>query len=146
MDALDRKASMNTSYLCDTILEKTIAWCQNKRKVSGATSFIFHMDNARSHTSNTTCEYMSEHGLRRMPHPPYSPDLAPCDFFLFGYVKTHLVGSEFATKDEALTKINAILMDIPQETLIGTFREWMRRLEEVIKSGGEYCSLRGMTI
>lgn len=143
VDALNRKASMNTSYLCDTIFEKTIAWCQNKRKRSGATSFIFHMDNAPSHTADATCEYMSKHGMHRMPHPPYSPDLAPCDFFLFGYIKTHLVGSEFATKDDALAKINAILLEIPKETLIATFREWIRRLEEVIKSGGEYCSLRG---
>ena len=143
VDALDRKASMNTSYLCDTIFEKAIVWCKNKRKVSGAKSFLFHMDNARSHTSNATCEYMTDHGMRRMPHPPYSPDLAPCDFFLFGYIKTKLIGSEFATKDEALEKINAILKEIPKETLISTFYEWMRRLEEVIDSNGEYCSLRG---
>ena len=143
VDALDRKASMNTSYLCDTIFEKAIAWCQNKRKVSGATSFIFHMDNARSHTSKATCEYMTEHGMDRMPHPPYSPDLAPCDFFLFGYIKNRLIGSEFTTRDEALEKINDILNEIPEKTLVGTFREWMRRLEDVIKSGGEYCSLSG---
>jgi hypothetical protein len=28
--------------------------------------------------------------MKRAPHPPYSPDLAPCDFYLFGYVKDRL--------------------------------------------------------
>ena len=101
------------------------------------------MDNARCHTSMATCEYMAKHGLRHMPHPPYSPDLEPCDFFLFGYIKTKLIGTEFKTKEEALEKINSILMGISRKTRIDTFREWMRRLEEVIKSGGEYCSLSG---
>jgi hypothetical protein len=35
-----------------------------------------------------------------MPHPPYSPDLAPADFFLFCKLKTNLKGRRFQTKEE----------------------------------------------
>ena len=38
--------------------------------------------------------------FQRAPHPPYSPDLAPSDFFLFGYVKEKLGGQSFKTREE----------------------------------------------
>jgi hypothetical protein len=34
--------------------------------------------------------------MERAHHPPYSPDLAPCDFYLFGDVKYLFAGREFA--------------------------------------------------
>ena len=54
-----------------------------------------------------------------------------------------LIGGDITIKDEVLAIIKVIFEEIPKKTLVGTFREWMRRLEEVIKSGGEYRSLRG---
>jgi hypothetical protein len=39
---------------------------------------------------------IEELGFTLMPQPPYSPDLAPCDFFLFSYLKQHLEGKHFA--------------------------------------------------
>jgi hypothetical protein len=38
--------------------------------------------------------------FRRMEHPPKSPNLAGCDFFLLGYAKDHLEGRRFAEKEE----------------------------------------------
>jgi hypothetical protein len=38
------------------------------------------------------------------PHPPYSPDLAPSDFYLFGKVKNLLTGKKFASADDFFTK------------------------------------------
>jgi hypothetical protein len=81
---------------------------------------------------------MEEHGLRMAPHPPYSPDLAPSDFFLFGYVKRALQGSEFQTVEKLLAAGVTILNAIPAETLIITFHEWIRRLQTCIDTDGEY--------
>jgi hypothetical protein len=38
--------------------------------------------------------------LSRMPHPPYSPDISPCDFWLFGMLKQILGDREFFSSDE----------------------------------------------
>ena len=43
----------------------------------------FHHDNAPVHTSAVATAKLVELGYELLPHPPYSPDLAPCDFFLF---------------------------------------------------------------
>ena len=46
-------------------------------------NWILHHDNAPAHRADTTNEFLVKHNIPSLPHPPYSPDLAPCDFFLF---------------------------------------------------------------
>jgi histone-lysine N-methyltransferase SETMAR len=48
---------------------------------------VVHTENARAHTAQKYRTFCEENGLPLASHPPYSPDLAPSDFFLFGYVK-----------------------------------------------------------
>ena len=43
----------------------------------------FHQDNAPVHNSILLTDYLTKMGIKTVPHPPYSPDLAPCDFWLF---------------------------------------------------------------
>ena len=51
---------------------------------------IHHFDNARPHTANQVKNYFDENGFERAPQPPYSPDIASSDFYLFGYIKKEL--------------------------------------------------------
>jgi hypothetical protein len=81
---------------------------------------------------------MEEPSLRTAPHPPYSPDLALREFFLFGYVTRALQGSEFQTVEELLAAVVGILNAIPTETLIIIFHEWTRRLQTCLDTDGEY--------
>jgi hypothetical protein len=74
----------------------------------------------------------------RPPHPPYSPDLAPSDFFLFGHVKTALRGTVFESAKELLEAVTTILRGIPTETLLAIFHQWMDRLQTCIAFGGSY--------
>jgi hypothetical protein len=55
--------------------------------------------------------------MKRAPHPPYSPDLAPSDFYLFGYVKGCWAGNAFEDADELYRAIQLILEDIEKVTL-----------------------------
>jgi [histone H3]-lysine36 N-dimethyltransferase SETMAR len=49
---------------------------------------LFHQDNALCHKSIKTMAKLHELGYELLPHPPYSPDLAPSDFFLFADLKS----------------------------------------------------------
>jgi hypothetical protein len=69
---------------------------------------------------------------------PYSPDLAPSDFFLFGDVKERLMGYRTKTPSELLVRIRVILAEIPRETSSAVFLEWMERLQKCVQVGGEY--------
>jgi len=54
-------------------------WCSGNR--------ILHHDNAPAHRAVTTNEFLAKHNILSLQHSPYSPDLAPCDFFLFPQLK-----------------------------------------------------------
>ena len=50
---------------------------------------LFHHNNATAHTSAVATVKLIELGYELLTHPPYSPDLAPCDIFLFPNLKNH---------------------------------------------------------
>jgi hypothetical protein len=80
--------------------------------------------------------------MKRAPYPPYSPDLAPCDFYLFDYIKRLLAGREFADRSELLQVVMTILNSIEKVTLEEVFLTWMRRLAKYINTNSEYVELR----
>jgi transposase len=90
---------------------------------------VVRADNARPHVAKRVKQYLEDNNLKSAPHPPYSPDLAPSDFFLFDHVKRLLQGTELQTAEELLDAVVRILADIPFETLMATFHEWLQRLQ-----------------
>jgi histone-lysine N-methyltransferase SETMAR len=97
-----------------------------------------HFDNAPSHTAKMSQQAVRENKMILVPHPPYSPDLAPSDFFLFGFLKDKLKGTAFKTPEEVETKVKEILGGISKDMLISVMHEWMKRLEKVIESPAKY--------
>ncbi len=70
--------------------------CQNRRPRGTAHGrWFIHMDNASSHTTHLTRVHMNNLGWTVLPHPPYSLDLAPNDFWLYPRVKKGLRGRKF---------------------------------------------------
>ena len=95
-------------------------------------------DNARPHKSKQVKETIASMGLEELEHPPYSPDLAPCDFWLFDGLKRHLAGSVFEEDAQIERAIRLYLRDIPQEEYKKTFFKWIERLKLVIEQKGDY--------
>ena len=60
---------------------------------------FFYRDNARPHTSLVTHKKLLDLGWEVMPHPPYSPKLAPCDYNLFRSLQNHLNGKTFDSNE-----------------------------------------------
>jgi hypothetical protein len=80
---------------------------------------------------------MEENGMARASHPFYSPDLAPSDFYLFGFMKCCLRGQSFEAFDALFSASEAISMGIEKSTLDAGFLEWMGRLRRCIATNGE---------
>jgi hypothetical protein len=72
-----------------------------------------------------------------VPHPPYSPDLAPSDFFLFVYLKEKLRRTPFALSRDPIFAIRQIGSEIPEMALKIVFTNWITRLSWVIMKRGE---------
>jgi hypothetical protein len=73
-----------------------------------------------------------------IPQPPYSPDLAPSDFFLFTTLKSVPKGWRFEPDEEIQQNSLADLRSIPKEAFQECFQNWEKRWERCMKSGGEY--------
>lgn len=104
----------------------------------GYRKVVLHFDNARPHTARKVTQFMEEHHMKKAPQPAYSPDIAPSDFFLFGYLKNKLQGEHFDSVDSLYESVIEIFNEIPKTTLQATFQEWERRLDEIIQNNGEY--------
>ena len=84
------------------------------RPKMGLKGMRLHWDNARPHFSKLTRAAIDGLGLSVLPHPPYSPDLAPSDFFLFGYLKEKLKGKHFPDGVGLLESIVEEITKIPR--------------------------------
>ena len=71
-----------------------------------------------------------------MDHPPYSPDLAPSDFWLFDYVKQRL--DDHTSAESLVKQITKIVNDIAKEEWQKRFYKWIERMELCIKNKGDY--------
>jgi hypothetical protein len=73
-----------------------------------------------------------------MPHPPYSPDIVPHDFYLFGTMKQRLQTVEGRSFEELQENVHEILSAIGRGELEAIMRAWMERLRRAITLGGHY--------
>ena len=95
-------------------------------------------DNARPHKSKQVKDKLESMRLVELYHPPYSPDLAPCDFWLFDGLKKHLAGKTFDERMQLGRTIQRYLRNIPEEEYKKTFYTWVERLKLVVKYKGDY--------
>jgi hypothetical protein len=90
----------NSQFFTETFLPrigKKLAECRPKLQI---TAVHHSVDNAKPHTSKMSIEKIEQLGFIPVHEPPHSPDLAPCEFFLFGYLKQHLEGKHFIREDQ----------------------------------------------
>jgi hypothetical protein len=84
-----RGENINSAAYCPVLLKLQDA-TRRKRPGQLARVVLLHHDNARTHTARATHWRIQELQWELLEHPPYSPDLAPSDFCLFGLLKKHL--------------------------------------------------------
>ena len=70
-------------------------------------------------------------GIKTVPHPPYSPDLAPCDFWLFPKLR----GCRYETIEEMKEAVTKVIDTLTKEDFHGAFQ---KLLEQYNKCGGDY--------
>ena len=79
----EKGSFVNSAHYCK-LLKQVKKDIKNKRRSHQSKGVIMHYDNARPHTAAQTVQTINNLGWELLPHPPYSPDLTPSDFHLFG--------------------------------------------------------------
>ena len=120
--------SITGKYYKDVVLKKVKKYYQKR---------LLH-DNAPAHTSAIVTAFLKKEKVTVLPHPPYSPDLAPCDFFLFPKLKTFLAGWKYQSRQALGSAIHQYLITVPKSAYRDAFKKWIHRLKLCISSHGEY--------
>ena len=73
-------------------------------------------------------------GIKIVPRPPYSPDLAPCDFWLFPKLR----GCRYETIEEMKEAVTKVIDTLIQEEFHEAFQKLLERYNKCIAAGGDY--------
>jgi histone-lysine N-methyltransferase SETMAR len=95
-------------------------------------------DNASSHTAKVTKKKLDDFAWEVLPHPPYSPDMAPSDFHLFTSFKGWLKGKRYADMDEVRAGVQEFFDSKPAEFYARGFTKLPDIWEEIIAFDGDY--------
>ncbi|GFY06043.1 histone-lysine N-methyltransferase SETMAR [Trichonephila clavipes] len=86
--------------------------------------FLLHHDNARPHIARCALGVSQQNNVEILPYPPYSPDLPPCDFWLFPQLKKPLRSKHFASNNVRVNAAKEGLKQLSQNGLLHVFKKW----------------------
>ena len=137
--AVPKGQSVNSMYYSKVLCCYLTRALARKRPDVYDGGFILHQDNAPAHVSQevqTTIKIQLEAEI--LTHPPYSPDLTPCDFVLFPKLKEELKGKHFHDLDELRSESTRILYSYPVEWFDQLYRQWIERHHKCIAWQGAF--------
>lgn len=138
LEVFPPKTRISSALMCNIILPKLDENIRKDLKLRKNQFINIHFDNAPSHNSIATKSKMNELRMNRLPHPAYSPDVSPNDFFLYGFVKNQLKGMMHSTVEELKSSLSKIIEKIDESTWKSVMKEWKERLNRVIDADGSY--------
>ena len=132
---LEERRTVIADWYVHQCLPQVVHAVRTRRPKSGIT---LHHDNAPAHTATATREFLASEGVQLASHPPCSPDLAPCDFFLFQHVKKQQRGTRYDSPQDAIRAFTRAIDSIIKVTWSEVWKSWVQRMARCIKAQGGY--------
>jgi len=133
-EVLPRNTTITAAVYCEQ-LDRVAA---KLRRQQGRVWYLH--DNARPHVASATRDKLSELEWEVIPHPPYSPDLAPTDYHLFRSLSHHLAGRSFETEDDLKTALAEFFDQLPPNFCERGILSLPERWRQVINNNGDYVN------
>ena len=111
---------------------------KNKRRGHQSKGIILHHDNARPRTAAQTVQTINNLGWELLPHPPYSTDLAPSDFYLCDPLKKFTRGAKLESDDEVKSVVSDWLRHQSKDFYAEEIRKLVHRWGKCVKLVGDY--------
>ena len=113
---------------CANLLDQLRPAIREKRRGKLSKGVLLQQDNARVHTCKVAMDAVERNGYELIPHPAYSSDLAPSDFFLFPNLKKDIRGLHFRSDEEFEEWVNGKDPDIFSSGLMELEHHWSKRI------------------
>ena len=125
--------TVNKEYYVDALREFSKRFRRKRPALFKTGQWHFQQDNAPVHNSILITDYLTKMDIKTVPQPPYSPDLAPCDFWLFSKLRDCL----YETIEEMTEAVTKVIDTLTQEDFHGAFQKLLERYK-CIEAGGDY--------
>ena len=112
---LTEKKTVTASWYINICIPQVIEKWSILHPKAYLTSLQWHHDSASALKAALTMDYFSENGIKLIPHPAYSTDLAPSDVFLFPELKKRIKGIHYNSSEEASIAYREALLDLVKE-------------------------------
>ncbi len=109
-------------------------------------TFLLHHDNATPHTATITLAHLGENKMDMVPHPPYSPDLAPSDYFLFPEIKAKMRGVAYRNIAQVQAAATEVMRQIPVEKFEEAIKDLPVRWAKCVQVQGDYFEGDGLVV
>lgn len=137
VDFLTERRTINADYYLTLLRDKVKQAIRNKRK-RRQSSVCLLQDNARPHTAAKTIETINKLQWDLLPHPAYSPDLAPSDFYLFRPLKEFLAGKRFQSNNDVIEAVQEWIRMQPKDFFQQGIKKLPDRWRKCIARQGDY--------
>ena len=120
----------------NSVLKKVKEFYNKKRPIKGWSGVLLLHDKASSHKCEVVKSFLASEKVIVLNHPPYSPDLRPCDFFLFPRLKKILSGNKYMSRSSLCSAIYQCLQQIPKRRLFICFSRLGKKVTKMCFSKG----------
>ena len=126
--------TVNKEYYVEVLREFRKRFRQKRPALFKSGQWHFYQDNTPVHNSILVTDNLTKMGIKTVPHPTYSPDLAPCDFWLFSKLR----GYRYETIDVMKEAVTKVIDMLTQEDFHGAFQKLLERDNKCFAAGGDY--------
>jgi hypothetical protein len=116
-------------HLCDAVRRKG-------PDLRASQNWQLQRDNAPAHSSHLIQSFLAKHGIPVVRQALYSPDMAPCDFWLFCKLKRPLKDSHFDSCKDIMRNATKELRNLLEEAFQKCFQQWKERWAKCVESEG----------
>ena len=125
--------TVNKEYYVEVLMEFIKRFRRKRPALLKSRQWHFHLDNAPVHNSIPFTAYLTQMGIKTVPHPPYRPEFAPCNFWLFPKLR----GCRYETIEEMKEAVAKVIDTLTQEDFHGALHKILERYK-CIAAGREY--------
>ena len=104
LDFLPKRSTITGVYYAN-LLDQLRTTIREKRQGKLSKGVLLQQNNVRVHTCKVAMDIVEPNRYELIPHPAYSPALAPSDFFLFLNLKKDIRGLPFRSDEEVMTAV-----------------------------------------
>ena len=137
-ELLPDNTTINSELYCNQLDKLSDELKEKRPELDNWDGVVFHADNASPHSSLVTRQKLLQLEWDVLSHPPYSPDLAPSDYYLFRSLQNFLNSRTFTSNQDVKNQLNLFFASKDQKLFEREINLLPERWQKILDQNGQY--------